>query len=184
MPSNLGLSGLFASIRREVFVSYHHSGDQWYYDEFSHFFGRLYKTVRDNSLSRAINSDNSDYVMRNIREYYITGTSCTFVLCGPQTRWRKYVDWEIKATLDKRHALIGIKLPHNYPDQYGGVNKPDRLQDNLNSGHALWLIWEELRQGPYFLRTCIEVANSRSSLLINNNRPLRKRNGREYDYSY
>jgi hypothetical protein len=46
--------------------------------------------------------------MQRIRDKHITGTSCTIVLCGSLTPWRKYVDWEIKATLDKEHGLIGI----------------------------------------------------------------------------
>jgi len=49
--------------------------------------------------------------MRGIRENFITGTSCTIVLCGAQTHLRKYVHWEIKATLDKEHGLIGVNLP-------------------------------------------------------------------------
>jgi hypothetical protein len=32
-----------------------------------------------------------------------TGTSCTIVLCGAETPKRKFVDWEIKAILDKGH---------------------------------------------------------------------------------
>lgn len=32
------------------------------------------------------------------------------VLCGAEAPQRKFVDWEIKATLDKEHGLIGINL--------------------------------------------------------------------------
>lgn len=108
-------NGLFGSLniptKRQIFVSYHHGSDQWYYDEFSRIFSDTYDVVKDNSLDRAIDSDDSDYVMRRIRENYITGTSCTIILCGAETSQRKYVDWEIKATLDKYHGLIGINLP-------------------------------------------------------------------------
>lgn len=184
MQSDFGLRGLLSSIRYKIFASYHHRGDQWYYDNFSRLFAETYETVRDNSLDRIVESDDTDYVIRCIRENYISGTSCTFVLCGPQTRWRKYVDWEIKATLDKKHGLIGIKLPHNQCDAYGRVHKPDRVQDNLNTGYALWLSWEELHQGHDFLRELIKRATSQPSFLIDNSRPLRQRNGQEYAYSY
>lgn len=76
------LAALMKPIRRKVFVSYHHGGDQAYYDEFSRFFHDQYEAIRDNSLERLIQSDDTEYVMRQIREQYITGTSCTIVLIG------------------------------------------------------------------------------------------------------
>lgn len=175
--SNHLLEALLRGTRRRVFISYHHNSDQEYYDTFSRAFSAGYEAVQDNSLERIIDSGDSDYVIRRIREKHITGTSCTIVLCGPQTRWRKYVDWEIKATLDKRHGLIGIKLPNNPCSFLGGVHKPDRLQDNIDSGYALFDTWENLLRGPDYLRALVELANARSPLLIVNNRPLRGRNG-------
>ena len=53
---------------------------------------------------------------------YITGTSCTVVLCGG--RPRKFVDWEIKATLDKEHALIGVNLPTSERNLFGQAIVP------------------------------------------------------------
>lgn len=177
MSNGYGLKNFNIPKKRCVFVSFHHDSDQWYYDEFSRFFSELYDTIQDNSLDRIIDSDDPEYVMRRIREKFITGTSCTIVLCGPDTRWRKYVDWEIKATLDKGHGIIGVKLPNNQPDIYGGVHKPDRFQDNINTGYAIWTTWENLNQGPDYLQKCIELANSKATSLIDNSRALRKRNG-------
>jgi len=62
--------------------------------------------------------------MQRIRDKYITGTSCTIVLCGPQARWRKYIDWEIKAALDKEHGLIGVWLTNNPLAAGGGMTFP------------------------------------------------------------
>ena len=62
-------------------------------------FSRDYDIVTDNSLSRGIESDVVEYIMRRIRENYVTGSSCTIVLVGRDTWARKYVDWEIDATL-------------------------------------------------------------------------------------
>ena len=171
-------NGLFGSlnipIKRQIFVSYHHGNDQWYYDEFSRIFGGTYDVVKDNSLDRAIDSDDSDYVMRRIRENYITGTSCTLVLCGAQTQQRKYVDWEIKATLDKSHGLIGINLPSSMAIG-NGIRVPDRFNDNYHSGYAVWVQWHELTSGS--LTQAIERANSKPTNLINNSRQMRSRNG-------
>ena len=177
MSNGFGLRNLLISAKRRVFISYHHDSDQWYYDEFSRFFADGYEAIKDNSLDRLIDSDDTDYVIRRIREKFITGSSCTIVLCGPQTRWRKYVDWEIKATLDKNHGLIGVKLPNNPVDFQGRYHKPDRLQDNVDTGYAVLIDWKELNNGPEFLRKTIELANNRSAILISNERNLRKRNG-------
>lgn len=163
-------------VKKKIFVSYHHDNDQWYYNEFSRFFTNSYDAVQDNSLDRLIDSDDTDYVMRRIRENYITGTSCTIVLCGPETRWRKFVDWEIKATLDKQHGLIGVKLPTNHVNPLnGGCHKPDRLQDNIDAGYAVWTTWESLTIDH--LRACIEAANGKPASLISNSRTMRFRNG-------
>jgi len=168
------LGGL--GVRRKIFVSYHHANDQYYYNEFSRIFSDGYETIRDNSLDRRIDSDNSDYVIRKIREDYLTGTSCTIVLCGPETRWRKFVDWEIKATLDKEHGLVAVGLPNN-PIIQGGTHKPDRLQDNIDSGYAVYVPWSDIITAPHILSQKIEVANSNNKIFIANNRALRKRNG-------
>ena len=92
--------------RRKVFVSYHHGRDQAYYDEFSRFFHDQFETVFDNSLERRIDSDGVRYVIQRIRDKHITGTSCTVLLIGAESYQRKYVDWEIKATLDKGHGCL------------------------------------------------------------------------------
>ena len=81
-----GILGLAQSnqraVKRKVFVSYHHRGDQAYYDAFSQAFHDTYEVITDNSLEREVDSDNVDYVMRRIRENHITGSSCTIVLVG------------------------------------------------------------------------------------------------------
>ncbi|MGA3116890.1 MAG: TIR domain-containing protein [Syntrophobacteraceae bacterium] len=175
--TNPFLSGLQIPTKRKIFVSYHHGNDQWYYDKFSRFFSDVYDIIRDNSLDRRIDSDNSDYVMRNIRENFITGSSCTFVLCGAETFTRKFVDWEIKATLDKQHGLIGINLPSSRVGNLGGVIVPDRLHENITSGYALWVPWADITINPASLSSYIELANAKSKSLIKNNLPLKVRNG-------
>ncbi len=57
--------------RRKMFVSYHHRGDQVYYDEFSRFFHDQFEAVFDNSLERQIDSENVDYVMQRIRDNHL-----------------------------------------------------------------------------------------------------------------
>jgi hypothetical protein len=163
------------STKRKVFISYHHGGDQHYYDAFVKLFADTYEVFFDNSLDRGYESDNTDYVRWQIRQNDIHGTSCTIVLCGLHTHERKYVDWEIKATLDKRHGLIGVWLPSLPLAPNGGTVKPDRLQDNIYSEYAKWVRWDALT--VEVLKSTIEAAAATSPDLINNTRPLRQRNG-------
>lgn len=164
-------------IKRKVFVSYHHGGDQAYYDAFSRGFCDLYDVIADNSLERQIDSDNAEYVTRRIREDYITGSSCTIVLVGRDTWRRKYVDWEIKATLDKSHGLIGVQLPSLPIHADGSITVPRRLSDNIDSGYALWVLWQRFISNAEACTQFIEQANSRDKRWIVNTRERRVRNG-------
>jgi hypothetical protein len=163
--------------RPRIFVSYQHSADQAYYDGFSKHFHDNYESVYDNSLSRMIDSDNPDYVIQRIRDEFITGTSCTVLLCGPTSYQRKYLDWEIKATLDKEHGLVGIQLPTLVPGANNCVIVPDRLHANIVSGYAVWGHWNQLVQNPGLLSTWIAMATARPASLIVNPGTIKQRNG-------
>lgn len=172
---NAILAGLAKPPRRKVFVSYHHGGDQAYYNEFSRFFHDQFEAVYDNSLERQIDSDNVDYVMQRIRDNHLTGTSCTIVLIGAQTHQRKYVDWEIKATLAKQHGLLGIVLPTHLQSQTGQIIVPERFNDNANSGYAVWTHWNGLTVQAF--TQLLESAIAKPKALIDNRRTMRQRNG-------
>lgn len=80
-----------------------------------------------------IDSDDTDYVMRRIRELYLKDSTVTIVLMGKCTWARRYVDWEIQASLRSGetvtpNGLLGIKLP-SYPKRGGQF--PSRLNLNL-----------------------------------------------------
>ena len=79
-----------------------------------------------------IDSDDTDYVMSCIRALYLGDSTVTIVLVGRCTWARRYVDWELQASLRSGVAatpngLIGIILPS------GGRQPrvPDRLSVNL-----------------------------------------------------
>lgn len=163
-------------IKPRVFVSYHHKLDQAYYDSLSRAMSGTYSMVSDNSLDRTIDSDNVEYVMRQIREQFLTGTSCTIVLCGLQTPQRKYVDWEILATLQKGHALVGLRLPQLQIIN-NGCAKPARLQDNINSGYAVWGQYQDAIADPAYLSSLVHAARAKSKTLIDNSRQRKLRNG-------
>ena len=163
-------------MKQRVFVSYHHKSDQFYYEKFYQAFSGSYELVMDTSRERALQSDNADYLMHIIRQDYVAGSACTIVLCGPHTPFRKYVDWEIDATLWEEHALIGVKLPDLLVIN-DRCAKPDRLQDNVDSGYAVWAWWEVLMNKPELLPALITEANAKPKALIRNKRPRRMQNG-------
>jgi hypothetical protein len=166
----MSLSGASTQVRRKVFVSYHHGGDQAYYDAFSKTFHDTYEAITDNSLEDKVNSSNVDYVMQRIRDNHLTGTSCTIVLVGPATWGRRYVDWEIKGTLDKEHGLVGIRLPTLMTNADGKVTVPGRLYDNINSGFAVWTNWNSVLKNPSTLATLVDRAVQADRKLIVNSR--------------
>lgn len=163
-------------VRREIFVSYHHRGDQAYYDTLSRNMHDRLQLLTDNSLDRRIDSSNHDYIMRRIREHYLHGSSCTIVLCGENTWRRKYVDWEIDASLTQQMGLVGIWLPTLPLLPNNGTNKPARLQDNIDSGYAVWVSWNNITANANVLTDAIEQANGASKRLIDNSRARQGRN--------
>lgn len=168
------LADLLGVTRSKVFISYYHAADQYYYDSLSTTLHDKYELITDRSLDDEIDSDDCDYVMRRIREEFITGTSCTLVLYSASTITRKYVDWEIKATLDKEHALIGIALPSltgSWPWM------PWRLFDNQQSGYAVCTDWLSVTLNPQKVPSLIAEATLKPSWLIKNDREMMACNG-------
>ncbi len=163
-------------IKRKVFISYHHKNDQGWYDSFSNYFGEQLGLFYDNSLERAEDIDNTQYLNRKIREEYIFGTSVTIVLCGVETYKRRWVDWEIHATLEYEHGLLGIVLPYPY-HTLSSDNKilaPSRFFENYTSGFAHWIQWTN---NYHILNSAIEEAIRKSSnvSLIENSAPKMQR---------
>jgi len=170
------LGSLLNPPRRKVFVSYHHAGDQAFYDTLSRDLASGLELFHDNSLDRRIGSEDPEYIMRRIREHHLHGSSCTIVLCGQNTPRRKYVDWEIEASLTQQMVLIGIMLPTIEWFSNGGTAKPLRLQDNIDSGYAQWISWNAILQNPSELIATIERANAAPKSRIANSRQRMTRN--------
>lgn len=158
---------LTGQTKRKIFVSYHHKNDQLYYDNLVTKFSDVYDVVSDNSLDRKIDSSNPEYVMQRIRDNHIKGSSCTLVLYGNDTYKRRYVDWEIKATLDKEHALIGVKLPYSTNNYVH-----DRFYHNTQSGYARFINLSAL-EGNFasIIDDAVKYSQSNKSL-INNQHPM------------
>ena len=168
--------GLYMSrpVKPKVFVSYHHEQDQAYYDRFAKLFADGYDIITDTSIDRIIASDAVAYQQQVIREQHITGSSITAVLCGAESWKRRWIDWEIDMTLNKRHALLGIGLPTGQRNASGAAIVPDRLHANIVSGYAHFVQWTE---DPNLLRAAVDnsLEKARQSIKIDNSAPRMER---------
>lgn len=127
---------------RNIFLSFHQE-DEIEANIWCRRFNQYFNDIRTLGLdefgddfAEHINSNDSDYVMRQIREKAIAGTSCTIVLIGKCTWARRYIDWEIAATLrnfddSARGGLIGVQLPSAH--EHGWSRLPPRLDMNISS---------------------------------------------------
>jgi hypothetical protein len=134
---------------RNCFVSYHHDKDQKY-------LSKLHKTitnmkVADYSLKDDIGHFTDVTIYKKVREK-MRKCSVTVVLVGSRTGHRKWIDWEIWASLRgythpydplksfKPNGLLAIYLPTD------SHSVPDRLADNIKSGYAVSMKWENLER--------------------------------------
>lgn len=169
----------WSGIRRRVFIS-HYRGDRIEVDEFiDHFANNLGiftpYVLGANDNDDFIDSTNTDYVMSQIRQRYLRDSTVTIVLIGSCTHSRRYVDWEIKASLRQGetvtpNGLIGILLP----SQGRNGLLPPRLQENWTENHidCYARFWIYPNSGDW-LGQCIDDAyNSRTTRnhLISNTR--------------
>jgi hypothetical protein len=124
-----------AAVRRKCFISYHHA-DQELVNQFVRDFDHTHDAFIARGLGEEmpgdiIQSTDTDYVMRRIREDFLHDTTVTIVLAGRCTWARRYVDWEILSSLRTGqyahpNGLLGIRLP-------GFTSFPSRFEANLSA---------------------------------------------------
>lgn len=156
----------------KVFVSYHHANDQQRANYLRDKYGSN-NTLIDRSLKDAYDTESDDVLYGLIRRNHLKDSTVTIVLIGSETANRKWVDWEIYSSLRpygdrSRNGLLAIYLPD-------AGRTPERLQDNINSGYAVTMKWENI---SWQLESKINEAynNREKSWLVDNSRPRRVRN--------
>lgn len=107
--------------------------------------------VADRSLKDDISYLSDETIYKKIREK-MRNCSVTVVLIGERTGHRKWIDWEIWASLRgythptnllksfKPNGLLCIYLPVSFH------SVPNRLQDNIDSGYTVSMKWENLKR--------------------------------------
>lgn len=158
--------------KHKVFISYFHEDDQEYAYRLKEFYG---DAIIDKSLNVDIGYMSKDYILNLIRRERLRDSTVTVVLVGQHTYGRKWVDWEIYASLRPygyrtRNGLVGVYLPRH-------SNKHFRLTDNILSGYAVKLNWNELDSRSRLSNAVHKAWNRRNyPSLIVNTRPLRINN--------
>lgn len=96
-----------------------------------HIQEKLDVDMVDKSLDIAIDSDDEDYIMRKIREDYLSDTTVTIFLIGQysaENSWgqdQKFIKRELQASLysgegNTKNGILGVVLPSMYASIYGG----------------------------------------------------------------
>lgn len=159
-------------MEHKIFVSYHHANDQAKADYLRTEYDEN-NTLLDRSLDEAYEYMTDDEILEAIRTKHLKDSTVTIVLIGSETTNRKWVDWEIYASLRpygerSRNGLLGIYLPT-------AEKAPARLQDNIDSGYAVTMKWENI---SWQLDSKIDEAynNRGKDNLVRNSRKRRERN--------
>ncbi len=126
--------------KRRIFISFDHDDTE----EVNGFLGL--RNVLDNvefynhKLDRRIQSNDSAYVTRVIRDEYIRPASVTVVLIGNKTASSPWVRWEIEESLRQGKGILGIRLknsqgavPEGIPSDHVGEWDPEKFPS--------WIEW-------------------------------------------
>jgi len=173
------------STRHKCFISYH-SADADEVATFLDTFGTEFiaKTIGVTDEDDFIDSDDTDYVMSQIRSKYLGNSTVTIVLVGRCTWARRYVDWEVYSSLRNSktssvNGLLAIQLP-----SVAGTSPsvPERVNDNVvrdaNSsdvGYARYYAYPRTKQTLRDLISDAYFARISRAHLIDNTRARRLR---------
>jgi hypothetical protein len=181
--------------KRNIFISSFHD-DRREVDAFIHHWATLQQVFTPKALGTFdnddfINSNNPEYVMSEIRRKYIQDASVTIVLVGKCTHSRRYVDWEIKASLRRGQSLPNGLLAYVLPSAMprgtlltGGTGYPTlppRLNANWAANQQGYARYSVMPDSAATLRQQIENAfwdRTNRAHLIKNDSDMMRNNAR------
>lgn len=168
--------------KRKVFISYYHADDQSYKEALEKGYGGSFisKSVGIGDINTDVSTE---YVKQLIQNDYLRDASVLMVLCGPNTKGRKHVDWEISGALSQKvggkSGLVGVLLPTFPLDHEGKYNYDDipaRLADNVKNGYAKVYLWNYIAQSQANFKNVIDTAYSNRIFQSENSRLQAQRN--------
>ena len=167
--------------KRKVFISYYH-GDQDAVNKFVKDFGDVFipKTIGVKDGDFDFDSNDPQYIMRKIREQKLEDSTVTIVLVGSCTHSRRYVDWEIKASLQQGQSMPNGLIAINLPYMGTRVGLPPRVAANREfdgtkeTGYAKYYSYptskEELR---HWIEDAYDARTTRAHLIHNTNEMMK-----------
>ena len=167
---------------RKVFISYYH-GDQGAVNKFVRDFSDvcIFKTVGVKDGDFDFDSSDPQYIMRKIRENKLDDSTVTIVLVGSCTHSRRYVDWEVKASLQQGQTLPNGLIAINLPYMGSKGNLPPRVSDNIRRdlngndiGYARYYPYPASKnQLENWIEDAYSARTQRNDLIKNSNEMMR-----------
>ncbi len=147
-------------------------------EDYGHVF--IPKVIGVSDEDDFIDSNDTGYVMQQIRDKYLRDSTVTIVMIGACTWARRYVDWEIYSTLrrDKLNRLSGLMAVTLPSVSKISRQLPPRLNDNVDGDNESYARWWKYPESATQLRDCIEdayQARTSRAKLIDNSRSRKER---------
>ena len=133
---------------RRVFFSFHYQRDVFRANQvrMSNIVdGRAAAGFEDASLWEKARTE-GDAAVKSLIDKALVGTTVTAVLIGPETFSRKYIDYEIRKSLDQQNGLLGIRI-HMLQDHRRQTCLPGRVPDALVATGAPVYDWDYSKFG-------------------------------------
>ncbi|CPR80059.1 TIR domain-containing protein [Mycobacteroides abscessus] len=171
----------FDLTRHKCFISYH-AADTDEVVRFINDFGTEFiaKTVGVTDEDDFIDSENSEYIMDQIRTKYLGDSTVTIVLIGKCTWSRRYVDWEVYSSLrdsklSKINGLLAIQLPSGKDSQLQARVRDniERDEDGIDIGYARYNVYPDSKSTLRDLINDAYAARTSRRHLLNNRRSRR-----------
>lgn len=129
--------------RHKVFISYYHKDDQLYKDVIIENWNKIYNLFDDYSVNDGDIDDTyltDDEIRVKIRDEYINDATVLILLCGCNTKHRKFIDWELHAAMydTEKNPKMGI-LVVNLPSCRNNIRAvEDREKEIVAPNNTKW----------------------------------------------
>lgn len=170
--------------RHKVFISYHHALDQAYKD---YLIGLKCKDPRTGLYvpifeDYSVHEDEVDdtgltdeQVRRIIRDEYIKDASVLILLCGQETKRRKFIDWELYSAMSEypgypKMGIVVLNLPGIDNDEASYLDDIRQLVDPLDMYFSLSKLGRSQleRKYPYLPERVIDCLEKGVPIEISN----------------
>ena len=141
--------------KHKVFISYHHQNEQNYKDELI-TQNELYGLFQDYSVGMdEIDDSDSDETIRTIiRDEYIKDATVLILLCGKETKYRKFIDWELEAAMfdtekNPKLGILVISVPEIHQSIRAGENEEKPSLSDTDGWFSISTREEYVKHYPY-----------------------------------